>query len=71
MKMIFKVFFQKSLTEVPVREHTQTVYVEAETVNEVRKKLADRKYNIEYIQEINGNFLDYEKETNSLELENV
>ncbi|WNB90554.1 RNA polymerase epsilon subunit [Bacillus sp. NEB1478] len=69
--MIYKVFFQKSLTEVPVREHTQSVYVEAKTVNEVRQKLADRKYNIEYIQEIKGNFLDYEKETNSLKLENV
>lgn len=69
--MIFKVFFQTSLTEVPVREHTQTVYVEAETINDVRKKLADRKYNIEYIQEINGEFLKYEKDTNSLELENV
>lgn len=69
--MIFKVFFQTNLTEVPVREHTQTVYVEAETINDVRKKLADRKYNIEYIQEINGKFLEYEKDTNSLELENV
>jgi DNA-dependent RNA polymerase auxiliary subunit epsilon len=69
--MIFKVFFQKSLTEVPIREHTQTVYVEAKTINDVRKKLADRKYNIEYIQEINGKFLEYEKDTNSLELENV
>jgi DNA-dependent RNA polymerase auxiliary subunit epsilon len=69
--MIFKVFFQTSLNEVPIREHTQTVYVEAETINDVRKKLADRKYNIEYIQEINGKFLEYEKATNSLELENV
>ncbi|MFD1357373.1 DNA-dependent RNA polymerase subunit epsilon [Fictibacillus halophilus] len=69
--MIFKVFFQTSLTEVPIREHTQTVYVEAKTINDVRKKLADRKYNIEYIQEINGKFLEYEKDTNSLELENV
>ncbi|MCM3732336.1 DNA-directed RNA polymerase subunit epsilon [Fictibacillus nanhaiensis] len=69
--MIFKVYFQTSLTEVPIRENTQTVYVEAETINDVRKKLADRKYNIEYIQEINGKFLEYEKDTNSLELENV
>ena len=69
--MIFKVFFQKSMSEVPFREHTQTIYVEAESVSDVRKKLVDRNYNIEYIQEINGNFLEYEKETNSLELENV
>jgi DNA-dependent RNA polymerase auxiliary subunit epsilon len=69
--MIFKVFFQKSLNEVPFREHTQTIYVEAKSVSDVRKKLVDRKYNIEFIQEINGNFLEYEKETNSLELENV
>jgi DNA-dependent RNA polymerase auxiliary subunit epsilon len=69
--MIYKVYFQTSLTEVPIRENTQTVYVEAETINDVRKKLADRKYNIEYIQEINGKFLEYEKDTNSLELENV
>jgi DNA-dependent RNA polymerase auxiliary subunit epsilon len=69
--MIFKVFYQTSLNEVPIREHTKTVYVEAETINDVRKKLADRKYNIEYIQEINGKFLQYEKDTDSLELENV
>ncbi|MCM3720328.1 DNA-dependent RNA polymerase subunit epsilon [Fictibacillus phosphorivorans] len=69
--MIFKVFFQPSIKEVPIRERTQSVYVEAETINEVRLKLADRSYNIEYIQEINGKFLEYEKETNSLELENV
>jgi DNA-dependent RNA polymerase auxiliary subunit epsilon len=69
--MIFKVFFQTSLNEVPIRENTKTVYVEGKTINDVRKKLADRKYNIEYIQEINGKFLEYEKDTNSLELENV
>ncbi|MBR3120012.1 DNA-directed RNA polymerase subunit epsilon [Oceanobacillus profundus] len=69
--MIFKVLYQKDPSEVPVRERTESTYVEADSIREVRKKLKDRKYNIEYIQELDEAHLNYEKETGKLQLENV
>lgn len=69
--MIFKVLYQEKLTEVPVREHTKSVYVEADSVKEVIKKLSDRNYNIEFIQELDEAHLNYEKENENFEVENV
>ncbi|MFC7372007.1 DNA-dependent RNA polymerase subunit epsilon [Fictibacillus iocasae] len=69
--MIYKVFFQIHANEVPVRENTKTIYVEAGSIAEVRNKLKDRSYNIEFIQEIKGEFLDYEQSFESYVLENV
>ncbi|QED47370.1 DNA-dependent RNA polymerase subunit epsilon [Cytobacillus dafuensis] len=60
--MIFKVFYQESIKEVPVREKTQTIYMEAESERDVRLKLADRPYNIEFIAELKGDFLEFEKQ---------
>ncbi|MEQ2526025.1 DNA-directed RNA polymerase subunit epsilon [Bacillaceae bacterium CLA-AA-H227] len=59
--MIFKVYYQELKTEAPVREKTQTVFVEAESVREVRSKLADRPFNIEFITPVDGAFLEYEQ----------
>jgi DNA-dependent RNA polymerase auxiliary subunit epsilon len=60
--MIFKVYFQETITEVPVREKTKTIFVEANYEREVRTKLADRGYNIERIEAVTGAYLDYEKQ---------
>ncbi|MED3624390.1 DNA-dependent RNA polymerase subunit epsilon [Neobacillus thermocopriae] len=60
--MIFKVFYQENVHEVPVREKTKTFYIQAESVREVYSKLADKKINIEYIQEIKGAHLEYEQQ---------
>lgn len=60
--MIFKVFFQESKNQVPVREKTKTIYVKGETVREIRQKLKDYPYNIEYVGPIDGAFLEYEKQ---------
>ncbi|UQD51548.1 hypothetical protein C0971_05570 [Bacillus methanolicus] len=60
--MIFKVFYQESMTQVPVREKTKTLYIEAESERDVRSKLADRAINIEFIQPISGAFLEYEQQ---------
>jgi DNA-dependent RNA polymerase auxiliary subunit epsilon len=68
--MIFKVFYQEKLTEVPTRESTKSLYIEADSVQDARRKLADRKYNIEFVQEISGKFLEYEKQSNQFEVEN-
>ncbi|MDN4073606.1 MULTISPECIES: DNA-dependent RNA polymerase subunit epsilon [Fictibacillus] len=67
--MIFKVYFQENKNEVPIRENTQSIYLEANSVEEVRKKLSDTNYNIEFVQEITGKFLEYEKQSNSFEVE--
>lgn len=60
--MVFKVYFQENIKEVPVREKTKVLYVEGESVRDVRKKIADRGYNVEFVQEVSGAFLEYEKQ---------
>jgi DNA-dependent RNA polymerase auxiliary subunit epsilon len=69
--MIFKVFYQETLTEVAVRERTNALYVEGESERDVRRKLAPRKLNIEFVQKLHGSFLEYEKENVNFELENL
>jgi DNA-dependent RNA polymerase auxiliary subunit epsilon len=60
--MLFKVFYQESLHEVPVRENTKTLFINGESERDIRKKLTDRKYNIEYINPVTGAYLEYEKQ---------
>ncbi|MFA9557288.1 DNA-dependent RNA polymerase subunit epsilon [Evansella sp. AB-rgal1] len=69
--MIFKVFFQSSIYEAPVREKTNTLYVEAESEEEVRKKLKDRDYNIEFVTALSKEALEYEQQNENYKLENV
>ncbi|GLI85616.1 DUF1447 family protein [Rossellomorea marisflavi] len=67
--MIYKVFYQKSKEEVPVRECTDSLYIEADSEREVRLKLKDKPYNIEFVQKLEGAFLEHEKNQESFELE--
>jgi DNA-dependent RNA polymerase auxiliary subunit epsilon len=60
--MVFKVYFQENIKEVPVREKTKVLYVEGESVRDVRIKIADRGYNVELVQAVSGAFLEYEKQ---------
>lgn len=60
--MTFKVFYQESKMQVPVREKTKTLYIDGESVRDIRGKLADFPYNIEFITPIDGAFLEYEKQ---------
>jgi DNA-dependent RNA polymerase auxiliary subunit epsilon len=60
--MIFKVYYQERITEVPVRENTKTIFVEGESVRDVRKRIADRGFNVEHVQEVKGAYLEYEKQ---------
>lgn len=68
--MIFKVFYQAKKTEVPTREATKSLYIEADSIQDARRKLADRQFNIEFVQEISGKFLEYEQQSNHFEVEN-
>ncbi|MEH7014571.1 DNA-directed RNA polymerase subunit epsilon [Neobacillus niacini] len=60
--MVFKVYFQENIKEVPVRENTMVLYVEGESVRDVRKKVADRGYNVEFVQVVTGAYLEYEQQ---------
>ena len=60
--MIFKVYYQESNKEVPVREKTKTFFIEADSVRDVYSRVADRGFNIEFIQEVKGAYLEYEKQ---------
>ncbi|WP_445488509.1 DNA-dependent RNA polymerase subunit epsilon [Niallia sp. 03133] len=59
--MIFKVYYQVSKMEVPVREKTKTIYVEGISERDVRTKLGDKPYNIEFVTKVDGAFLEYEQ----------
>ncbi len=67
--MIYKVYYQETKLEVPVRENTKSLYLEATDVREVRAKLQDRNYNIELIQLLEGNYLEYEQASENYRLE--
>lgn len=60
--MIYKVFYQESKTEVPVREHTKTLFIEAESERDVRSKLKDKPYNIEFVTAVDSKYLEFEKQ---------
>ena len=66
---VYKVFFQHNKDEVVVREHTHTIYVEAQSEEQVRRYLKDRNYNIEFITKIEGAHLEYEKQSDHFNVE--
>ncbi|MDC3416535.1 DNA-dependent RNA polymerase subunit epsilon [Aquibacillus salsiterrae] len=67
--MIYKVLYQELPDEVPVRERTKSLYVEAESERQVRKLLSDRKLNIEHIQSLDETHLEYEKQSEDFVVE--
>lgn len=69
--MIYKVYYQENPEEVAVRENTKSLYVEANSEREVREYLKDRKILIEYIQLLEGNYLEYEQNSPNFKLENA
>lgn len=69
--MIFKVFHQDSPDEVPVRERTNSLFIEAASIPEVRRKLEDRSCNIEYIHALGEAHLAYEQKSEDFVVENA
>ncbi|MEK4228574.1 DNA-dependent RNA polymerase subunit epsilon [Solibacillus sp. FSL H8-0538] len=69
--MIYKVYYQEGITDIPVRENTKTLYLEASSEREVRHYLKDRNYNIELVQLLEGNYLEYEQASPNFRLENA
>ncbi len=67
--MIFKVYYQETKTRNPKREQTQSLYLEAEDAIVARSLIEkNTPYNVEYIQALEGNHLEYEKENADFKL---
>lgn len=67
--MIYKVLYQKDQIVNPRRETTQTLFLEANNIVEARSLVEDKTpYNIEFIQELTGNSLAYEKQNPDFKL---
>ncbi|WEG72972.1 DNA-directed RNA polymerase subunit epsilon [Vagococcus intermedius] len=61
--MIYKVYYQETKVRNPKREQTQSLYVEADTEVDARVLVEENTpYNIELVQLLEGNHLEYEKE---------
>ncbi|TDQ42255.1 DNA-dependent RNA polymerase subunit epsilon [Aureibacillus halotolerans] len=69
--MIFKVLYQPTKEEALIRESTKTMYVDEQSERVVRKKLAERNYNIEYVQALTPNHLEYEQQSESYQVEKL
>ncbi|MGR3741934.1 DNA-directed RNA polymerase subunit epsilon [Companilactobacillus sp. DQM5] len=60
--MIYKVLFQPDKSQTPRRESTQSIYVEANSKIEALESVENNtNYNIELVQELSSDFLEYEK----------
>ena len=67
--MIYKVYYQETKERNPKREQTQSLYVEADNEEMVHNLLRENTpYNVEYIQLLDGNHLEYEKENADFKL---
>lgn len=67
--MIYKVLYQSDKVRNPKRETTQTLYLEADSAA-IARALVEKNtpYNIELVQELSGNFLEYEKKSADFKL---
>lgn len=61
--MIYKVYYQESKIRNPKREETQVLYIDAKDDVEALQRVEENTpYNIEFVQLLEGNHLEYEKE---------
>ncbi|PWZ96321.1 hypothetical protein DD865_05515, partial [Staphylococcus pseudintermedius] len=51
------------------RENTQSIYVEAQSEEQVRRYLKERNYNIEFITKLEGAHLEYEQQSERFNVE--
>ena len=67
--MIYKVYYQETKERNPKREQTHSLYVEADNEEIVHNLLRENTpYTVEYIQLLEGNHLEYEKENADFKL---
>lgn len=66
--MIYKVFYQETKDQSPRREQTKSLYLEVDAASELEGRIQARQlvekhtnYNIEFIELLSDNHLEYEK----------
>ena len=69
--MIYKIYYQENMLQVPVRENTISMYIEADSERAIREMLKDKNFNIEYIQLLEGKHLEHEQASPSFQLMKV
>ncbi len=61
--MTFKVYYQADKTKRPVRENTQSLYIEADSEAEALLMVEhNTDYNIEFVEQLDEKALAYEKQ---------
>ena len=62
--MIYKVYYQESKKEMPKRENTHSLYIEAVNKPDAIKRVEDNnpKFNIEQVEALDDKTLEYEKQ---------
>ncbi|KJY48606.1 Uncharacterized protein JG29_10080 [Bombilactobacillus mellis] len=67
--MIYKVLYQKNQIQNPRRETTETLYTQSDSAIKVREILeAKTDFNVESIEELSGNYLEYEQKSPNYKL---
>ncbi|MFD1319380.1 DNA-directed RNA polymerase subunit epsilon [Loigolactobacillus zhaoyuanensis] len=67
--MIFKVLYQENKAMSPRRESTKTLYMDTTDAVTARAIIETQTpYNVEYIQELIGNHLEYEQKSPEFKL---
>ena len=61
--MTFKVYYQPDATKRPVRENTQSLYIEADSEAQALLLVEENTdYNIEFVEQLDDKALKYEKQ---------
>ena len=61
--MTFKVYYQPDATKRPVREKTQSLYIEADSEAQALLLVEENTdYNIEFVEQLDDKALEYEKQ---------
>ncbi len=67
--MTFKVYYQADKTKRPVRENTQSLYIEADSEAEALLMVEhNTDYNIEFVEQLDEKALAYEKQSPDFKL---
>ena len=61
--MTFKVYYPPDATKRPVRENTQSLYIEADSEAQALLLVEENTdYNIEFVEQLDDKALEYEKQ---------
>lgn len=67
--MTFKVYYQPDATKRPVRENTQSLYIEADSEAQALLLVEENTdYNIEFVEQLDDKALEYEKQNQNFKI---